>query len=208
MPADSSPSPLPERLYFAFGSNLHLAQMAQRCPESRYIGIAHLHNYRFQINERGYANVLPSRDGDDDHVEGMVYLLSLNDEVTLDRYEGVPVAYQKHILPLEVFTAAIYHVGRISSELAIRLDDGGVSALPGDMKAEADKASMMAHSVKGQRAEALVYMSEDFVQDSEPRDEYIDRMNAGISDARKLGMSEVYINTCLRRYIPDRVPLK
>ena len=58
--------------------------------------------------------------------------------------------------------------------------------------------------LKGQATEALVYLSEDFVQDSEPRDEYIDRMNAAIIDARKLGMSDKYIDTCLRHYIRDR----
>ena len=60
------------------------------------------------------------------------------------------------------------------------------------------------HCTNGQTTEALVYMSRDFQEDSEPRDEYVDRMNAGIIDACKLGMSDLYIDNCLRRCIPYR----
>lgn len=200
--SSSSSQPLHrETLYFAFGSNLHLAQMARRCPESRYIGIAHLQDYRFQINQRGYANILPSRG---DHVEGLVYLLNSNDEATLDRYEGVPVAYQKHNLTLEVVPAAIDHVGRRAVEMAFILD--GVLAMSHAASAANAKSVQEQQQHQHQQyTEALVYVSGDLIEDSEPRDEYIDRMNAGIRDARKLGVSQTYIDTCLRRYIPDRV---
>lgn len=51
-------------------------------------------------------------------------------------------------------------------------------------------------------------MSRDFTKHGQPKDEYIDRMNAGIIDARQLGVSEMYIRNCLRLYIPDRVAPK
>lgn len=89
MPPPTTTTPT---LYFAFGSNLHLAQMSLRCPSSKYISPARLRNYRFQINERGYANVVPSAG---DHVEGLVYELSGDDERRLDVNEGVPWAYEK-----------------------------------------------------------------------------------------------------------------
>lgn len=248
-----------ERLYFAFGSNMHLGQMAKRCPESRYIGTAKLHDYRFQINQRGFANVLPSPG---DCVEGLVYLLNLTDEARLDKSEGVPTAYQKCDLAVEVFTAAIDYVGRAVPELAERLEGSWTctvplkaspktmdlrsdslnyqhlpvypkpSSLPStppkwrslargytenntNDQAQADEQigtpaqyngsrRLRDCSLQSQTAQALVYLSDDFVQDSEPRNEYIDRMNAGIIDARKLGMSNIYIDACLRHYIPDR----
>ena len=93
--------------------------MAKRCPESRFIGTAILHNYRFQINQRGFANILYRRN---DHVEGLLYLLSRTDKEKLDRSEGTPTAYQKHHLTVQVFTAAIAHVGRAVPELAQQLD--------------------------------------------------------------------------------------
>ncbi|KAF4541129.1 Aig2-like protein [Lasiodiplodia theobromae] len=51
-------------LYFAYGSNLWLAQMRRRCPSSVYLGVARLRSngngshWRWVINERGYANVV------------------------------------------------------------------------------------------------------------------------------------------------------
>ncbi|KAJ2894971.1 hypothetical protein MKZ38_007060 [Zalerion maritima] len=46
-------------LYFAYGSNMSLSQMRRRCPQNSYIGVGTLHGYTWQINDRGYANVIP-----------------------------------------------------------------------------------------------------------------------------------------------------
>jgi hypothetical protein len=37
---------------------MHLKQMVKRCPSARYLGVANLPGYRWQINERGYANIV------------------------------------------------------------------------------------------------------------------------------------------------------
>lgn len=180
-----------ERLYFAFGSNLHFDQMSRRCPDSRYIGTAQLHNYRFQINSRGYANVLPSPG---DCVEGLVYLLSADDESSLDQYEGVSTkVYEKDFLPVDIYTASINHVGRLVSDLVQQLRVENVSSTLNQRP-----------SVGGQITKALVYVSLLFQSEGPIRDEYIGRMNAGIIDARKLGMSDLYIESCLRSYIPEQ----
>lgn len=180
-----------EQLYFAFGSNLHLDQMRRRCPASRYIGIAKLHNYRFYINSRGYANVLPSTG---DCVEGLIYLLSADDEASLDLFEGVSAAdYEKQFLRIETYTASIDLVGRLVFELVQQLKADDFSFTPGQHP-----------PVRGQITKALVYVSLRYQDEGPIRDEYIARMNAGIIDARKLGMSDSYIENCLRRYIPER----
>src|SRR5215211_3190831 len=44
-------------LYFAYGSNMDVAAMAERCPASRPIGIARLPRHRFMIAREGYATV-------------------------------------------------------------------------------------------------------------------------------------------------------
>lgn len=75
-----------DNLYFAYGSNLHLAQMDLRCPSSIFIGKGVLYNYRWQINERGVANVVRS---DRDHVEGLLFSITRKDERVLDRSEGI-----------------------------------------------------------------------------------------------------------------------
>ena len=185
------PSPQ-SRLYFAFGSNLHLGQMAERCPESRYVGVARLYDWQFQINNRRYANVVRSRGS---WVEGLVYRLSLTDEASLDKSEGVPTAYQKETLYVELSTTPIEHVARAVPELAKELE-----APP-----RHDNSGGFQHHFRGQITPVLVYLSPVHVQEGKPWDEYINRMNAGIIDARKLGLTDHYIKLYLRRYIEARL---
>lgn len=73
-------------LYFAYGSNMAVSQMRQRCPGYRRLGKASLPGYKWIITTRGYANVVA-----DEHatVEGILYELNGDDEEALDRYEGV-----------------------------------------------------------------------------------------------------------------------
>lgn len=134
-------------------------------------------------------------------VEGLVYLLSARDEARLDEYEGVAVGcYAKQFLNVEVFTASIGLVGRLVGDL--------VPLLEGDDDDTFSSASNYYHlqqqpSARGEMAEALVYVSLLFQEEGRIRDEYIARMNAGIVDACKLGVSDSYVENCLRRYIPE-----
>jgi hypothetical protein len=74
------------RLYFAYGSNMDEGQMAIRCPGARLVGGATLDGFRFIINARMVATVFPDPEA---HVHGLLWLISPEDERTLDRYEGV-----------------------------------------------------------------------------------------------------------------------
>lgn len=103
--AESSPT-----TYFGFGSNLWLDQTRTRCPTSTYLGVARLNDYKWIINDRGYANVVSSPSANSSEkqyahsVFGLVYTLLPTDESRLDRNEGVPHAYTKEyctsIMPL------------------------------------------------------------------------------------------------------------
>ena len=99
---DSVRTILPDRtseiLYFAYGSNLSTEQMHERCPHATPVGIGHLQGWRWIINTRGYANVVKCTDDESQGVWGMLYLLPPRDEDTLDKFEGVPWAYDKHVL--------------------------------------------------------------------------------------------------------------
>ena len=85
-------------LYFAYGSNLDLAQMRRRCPESRTVYPGQLPNYRLTFNRYssvwkcGVADIVEDRDSD---VWGLVYKISDSDLHSLDRYEGYPTAYTR-----------------------------------------------------------------------------------------------------------------
>ncbi|KAJ3573783.1 hypothetical protein NP233_g2203 [Leucocoprinus birnbaumii] len=69
--------------------------MARRCPQSKFIGVGYLINWRWFICERGYANIMESRG---DTVYGLVYELSQSDEMSLDGFEEVPNSYVKKYL--------------------------------------------------------------------------------------------------------------
>ncbi len=87
------------RLYFAYGSNLNQAQMHDRCPAHRLIGLAELPGHRFLIGARGYATIKATPG---ECVLGALYSLTPEDEAALDRYEGVQGgSYEKHLLTVE-----------------------------------------------------------------------------------------------------------
>ncbi|MEH3140273.1 MAG: poly-gamma-glutamate hydrolase family protein [Mycobacterium kyogaense] len=81
--------------YFAYGSNLSVRQMAQRCPDATDPQPATLADHDWLINERGVATVEPQPGG---VVHGVVWRVSDHDLATLDSAEGVPVRYRRDAL--------------------------------------------------------------------------------------------------------------
>ncbi len=94
------PSPRPtvdiecETLYFAYGSNMDDAQMANRCQNYKYIAIGTLPGHQFIINSRGVATIVPKKNT---VVYGVVWALSEDDVKRLDRYEGVSRGFYKKV---------------------------------------------------------------------------------------------------------------
>ncbi|KAL1800644.1 hypothetical protein ACET3X_000986 [Alternaria dauci] len=172
----SSASPT---IYFGYGSNLWLHQMTTRCPTSTYLGVARLRNYRWIINDRGYANVVEVTDDNrntstsphDNVVFGLVYSLEAEDEKRLDKNEGVPVAYTKEMLECDFWSSNTEH------------------------KVDTSKRPK-------KKEDMLVYIDRKRVTPDKPRAEYIYRMNQGIADAVKLGVPEDYVKDVMRKYIP------
>lgn len=98
--------PSASRLYFAYGSNMDLGQMATRCPGARVVEGAVLADRRFIIAARGYANVVVAPG---EAVFGLLWDLPPADEASLDGYEGVrPGLYHKD--ECEVLTTGGRHV--------------------------------------------------------------------------------------------------
>ncbi len=79
-------------IYFAYGSNLSVQQMAQRCPEATDPQRATLADHDWLINERGVATVEPFAGSE---VHGVVWRVSDHDLATLDSAEGVPARYRR-----------------------------------------------------------------------------------------------------------------
>ena len=201
-------------LYFAYGSNMAVEQMARRCPTSVFIGTARLDGYRWQINKRGVANIVceakaaaEEQSRDRPYLQGLVYRVQPADVQSLDRGEGVRrQLYQKHILTVDVQEVSGY-TGHLCTQLAPRLAqalrdkpgaDGRLAPTNDDaagLQAEAEPAPY--------KHNALVYISDNFTLQGHIRDEYIARMGAAIQCGVALGMSPDYVNKAIAPYLLD-----
>ena len=87
----------PERLYFAYGSNINLDQMTFRCPSAEVVSPVTLNGYRLLF--RGVATIAPDPVA---QVKGLLWKLTPECERSLDHYEGYPNYYENmksRILP-------------------------------------------------------------------------------------------------------------
>lgn len=84
-----------DKYYLAYGSNLSVAQMAQRCPDAIYVGTAEVENYQllFKGSQTGSYLTIEPKEGCT--VPVLVWKISGRDEMYLDRYEGCPSFYYK-----------------------------------------------------------------------------------------------------------------
>ncbi len=121
--------------YFAYGSNLMVNQMKERCPDNTLIGPAIINGFKWFINRRGFANIMPSKD---DFVEGIVYKISENDEYNLDLKEGVvnghykkryvDAVFKENTLNCLVYIDPIKTTGVPSKEYIARLLHGKIDS--------------------------------------------------------------------------------
>jgi hypothetical protein len=85
-------------LYVAYGSNLNIGQMAQRCPTAKVLGAGTIRGRRLLFrggHESAVATVEPHRGGS---VPVLVWAITPADEAALDRYEGFPFLYRKETI--------------------------------------------------------------------------------------------------------------
>ncbi len=81
-----------ERLYFAYGSNINLDQMAHRCPDARVVGPVVLEGYELLFRGGGVATIAPK---EGEKVTGLLWSITPECERSLDQYEGYPRFYDK-----------------------------------------------------------------------------------------------------------------
>jgi gamma-glutamylcyclotransferase (GGCT)/AIG2-like uncharacterized protein YtfP len=97
-------------MYFAYGSNMSISQMARRCPSAACHGNASLPGHDFLINCRGFGTIVPDPQST---VHGLLWTLSDPDIASLDEYEGIAVGhYRKERLAVsfsgETIVAMVY----------------------------------------------------------------------------------------------------
>ncbi len=229
LPAVSNPScDATATLYFGYGSNMWREQMERRCPQSSYIGLGRLPDHRWFINERGYANVEPLEpyasnnlpNVSDREAYGLVYALGLGDEAKLDVNEGVPFAYEKQWLEVELWTGKKRDedVEAESKENSTTdADADGKDAQPPAKNLEEREAGARWPPLEKQEqhqgqdrepaiCEMLVYVDRRRRRDGLPRVEYVTRMNEAVVDALEAGVPSEYVENVIRHYIPEKAP--
>jgi gamma-glutamylcyclotransferase len=169
--------------------------MASRCPESRYIGRAVLSNYKWQINERGVANIIPRRRSS---VHGLVFELGPGDEARLDRAEGV----RRDLYTKEYKDLLLYPARERLQMRVQRIIERGGPASPAFQRKYRDNTEL-GESVHV-ASNVLVYISDRFTKPGEPRDEYIGRISDGVFDAVALGVPRDFFQTEVWPFFPVR----
>ena len=96
-----------ETLYFAYGSNINLEQMAHRCPDAQIMGPVTLENYELRFRGSGFATVAPKEGC---VVHGLLWKLTPSCEQSLDRYEGYPRHYTKETVTVQTMDGAAVSV--------------------------------------------------------------------------------------------------
>jgi len=89
-------------LYIAYGSNLNIGQMAQRCPSAKLVGESTIEGYRLLFRggrERAVATIEKQEGG---KVPILIWQLEESDEEALDIYEGHPFFYRKEWMYVDV----------------------------------------------------------------------------------------------------------
>jgi len=198
-----SPSPssrFQNTLIFVYDSNLWRRQVAKRYPSARYVGVARLRHWRWQINEHGIANVVESPappyspatarwlgplstggDGsgrdDNERVYGMVYELGPEDEERIDT--GVEKQCSKESSWMELWSAKDQH---------------------GDSATD-QKVNIMK---KPRRVRVVFYVDRTNVADGKAiyDAKYAYKLAQGVRDARDAGIPETYLDQCVRPYLP------
>ena len=90
-----------EMLYFAYGSNINLNQMAVRCPDAQVVESAVLEGYELLFRGNGssfgVATIAPKEGS---QVQGLLWKITPYCEMSLDIYEGYPRLYEKQAITL------------------------------------------------------------------------------------------------------------
>ena len=115
-----------QRIYLAYGSNLHLGQMSRRCPDAKCLGTAMLLDYQllFRGGRRGAVATVEPKKGN--QVPVLLWTISPRDERSLDYYEGYPFLYRKE-------TVTVNLNGKPTEAMVYIMNDGRPLGGPSDV---------------------------------------------------------------------------
>lgn len=108
------------KYYLAYGSNLSLLQMSRRCPHAVPVAKGFIEGYRLKYKGSCTGSYLTIEPEEGCRVPVVVWIISPEDEASLDRYEGYPRFYYKQTLAVKVVPffrrrqAAAYEINAIA----------------------------------------------------------------------------------------------
>lgn len=92
--------------YFAYGSNMNLAQMKSRCPGATKIGNGRLNGYEIffprKSSSREGKGVASICEKEGTYIEGVLFELTITDWNNLDRFEGVQNSYIRKLVTISM----------------------------------------------------------------------------------------------------------
>lgn len=122
------------RIYLAYGSNLNIWQMAERCPTAKMLGTAELKGYELLFRGKPHRAVATIEPKEGASVPVLLWKLRPTDEISLDRFEGVPNTYAKRMVEVAYGKESIkamtyvmtlgFHAGLPSAEYLSRIAAG------------------------------------------------------------------------------------
>lgn len=90
------------KYYLAYGSNMSVEIMKNRCPDAKFVGTGTLKDFRlmFKGNPPSSYGTIEAWEGF--NVPFVLWTITMRDEDSLDYYEGYPRVYQKHTATVTV----------------------------------------------------------------------------------------------------------
>lgn len=113
-----------KRFYIAYGSNLNIEQMSERCPDATIVGKSEIVDHMLSFkgdDEDGYYLTIEPRDG---YVVPVgIWETSEEDEKSLDVYENYPITYYKTDMDLDVRLKDSDEVKNLTAYIYIMQED-------------------------------------------------------------------------------------
>ena len=83
------------RVFAAYGAGVNRVEMAKLCPTAKLIGATELKNYRLAFRGSKASAVATIEKAKSGSVPALLWEISPQDELALDRWVGVPELYRK-----------------------------------------------------------------------------------------------------------------
>ena len=104
------------KYYIAYGSNLNVQQMKQRCPAAKVVGKTILSGWRLRFRGNPYNAVATVEPEEGYYVPVGIWKIGNQDEAALDRYEGYPRLYRKETMSITINGQAVEAMVYIMNE--------------------------------------------------------------------------------------------